>query len=65
MTTPHERKEYLGDGAYVRWDAGTQHIVLTAENGVVATDIIYLEPEVIAALVQYLKAQFPDATFWR
>lgn len=63
MTTPHARKVYLGDGAYIQWDGnGCQ---LTAENGVVATDAVYLEQEVISELLKYFKAQFPDAAIWK
>lgn len=65
MTAPHTRKVYLGDGAYAQWDDTTQQLVLTAEDGLRATDTVFLEPEVIGSLVTYLKAQFPDATFWR
>jgi hypothetical protein len=63
MTTPHKQKVYLGDGAYVQWDGFG--VVLTAENGIEATDRVVLEPEVLGELVTYLKQQFPDATFWR
>jgi len=46
-------KEYLGDGVYVDFD-GHQY-VLTAENGISATNTIYLEPEVYEAFVAYTK----------
>jgi len=48
-----ERKEYLGDGAYVDFDGFA--LVLTAENGVEATDTIVLEPEVWKQLVDYVE----------
>jgi hypothetical protein len=47
-------KRYLGDGVYV--DVDERGIVLTTENGICATNTIVLEPEVMAALEQYLKA---------
>lgn len=46
-------KTYLGDGVYAeQLDYGVR---LTAENGLEATDTIYLEPEVITALLEWLK----------
>lgn len=44
-------KVYLGDGAYARFDG--YGVTLTAENGIEATDSVYLEPEVFAALLDY------------
>lgn len=38
------KKEYLGDGVYVQFDG--YNFVLTAENGIMATDTICLEPDV-------------------
>ena len=51
-TVTEEPKVYLGDGAYARFDG--YGIVLTAENGIRATDTIYLEPEVYRALVAFV-----------
>ena len=48
-------KEYLGDGVYVETEHGM--LKLTAEAGYGATDTIYLEPEVFAALVEYVARQ--------
>ena len=45
------KKSYLGDGVYVCVEGGM--LKLTAENGIVATDTIYLEQEVYEALVAY------------
>jgi hypothetical protein len=45
-------KLYLGDGVYVDFDGF--HIVLTAENGVEATNTIYLEPDVLQHLEMYV-----------
>jgi len=44
-------KQYLGDGVYAKFDGYS--IVLTTENGVMTTNQIVLEPEVLAALVNY------------
>ncbi len=50
-----ENKEYLGDAVYVQLDSEQgQGIILTMEDGVVH-DKIYLEPEVIMALMEYLQ----------
>ena len=43
---------YLGDGVYAYFD-GT-HVVLTTEDGIRATNTIYLEREVIKSLLQFL-----------
>ena len=45
-------KRYLGDGLYADWDG--QRLIVTAENGIEATDTIYLETETWAALVDYI-----------
>jgi hypothetical protein len=63
VSAPHKQKVYLGDGAYVQWDGNG--LMLTAENGIVATDTVYLEVEVISSFLRYLKQQVPDATVWR
>lgn len=52
-------KAYLGDGAYVDFDGYA--LILTAENGIIATDRIVLEPEVYHALVAYVAALSPNA----
>ena len=46
------RKAYLGDGCYVDFDGFA--LVLTTENGITTTNRVVLEPEVYAALVQYV-----------
>lgn len=47
-------KAYLGDGVYVDIEDGM--IKLTTEDGYRATNTIYLEGGVYAALVRYLAA---------
>jgi hypothetical protein len=53
-------KEYLGDGAYVNFDGYS--LILTAENGIRATDTIVLEPNVWLALVAYVERLASEAT---
>lgn len=45
-------KRYLGDGAYVEYDGFG--LVLTAEDGIRATNTVYLEPEVLAELERFV-----------
>jgi len=45
---------YLGDGVYVDVDPA-RGIVLTAENGMYATSIIYLEPSVLQSFLDYME----------
>jgi hypothetical protein len=47
-----KQKDYLGDGVYVDFDGFG--LVLTAEDGIRATNTIVLEPEVYAALLAYI-----------
>ena len=47
------RKTYLGDGAYADIDTGGS-LVLTAENGIMATDTVVLERDVLIALLDFL-----------
>ena len=46
------KRRYLGDGVYVAHDGFG--VWLTAENGLVATDAIYLEPEVFGELARFM-----------
>lgn len=50
-------KGYLGDGVYGRMLPAGQGIVLTTENGIRATNTIYLEPAVLEALLEWIRAQ--------
>ncbi len=45
-------KTYLGDGVYADIDRGM--VKLTAEDGIRATNTIYLEPEVLDALTAFV-----------
>lgn len=47
-------KVYLGDAVYAEWQRGD--LVLTTEDGIRATNTIFLDLEVLAALVTYLAA---------
>jgi hypothetical protein len=42
-------KHYLGDGVYLELEESGM-IILTTENGIEATNTIYLEPEVYHAM---------------
>jgi hypothetical protein len=46
-------KEYIGDGAYAEVDQ-FGCVVLTAEDGIHATDTVVLEPEVLFAFLRFL-----------
>ena len=46
-------KLYLGDGVYAEMSADG-YLALTTENGVSVTNTIYLEPEVIESLYDYI-----------
>jgi len=55
-----ERKVYLGDSVYADFDG--YMLCLTTENGMGPSNTIYLEPEVMLALIHYaesLKARTP------
>ena len=47
------KKEYLGDAVYAQTDG--YGIILTTEDGIRATNTIYLEPDVYASLVRYVE----------
>ena len=53
MTTD---KQYLGDGVYAA--LGERQIVLTTEDGISATNTIYLDPDTLAALTAYGRKVF-------
>ena len=48
------RKVYLEDAVYVVHDG--YGLVLTTEDGIRATNTIYLEPEVVQSLLDYVSA---------
>ncbi len=48
------QKEYLGDGVYAESIYGDT-LLLTTEDGIRTTNRIVLEPEVLAALEDYLR----------
>ena len=47
-------KKYLGDAVYAEFDGYS--IILTTENGIAATNTIYLEPEVVRAFDKFRSA---------
>ena len=46
-------KQYLGDAVYADYDG--YMIELTTENGIGATNRVYLEPEVVTAFLAYIR----------
>jgi len=44
-------KEYIGDSIYVDYDG--YHLVLTTENGMGPSNIIFIEPLVMENLIEY------------
>lgn len=46
-------KVYLGDGVYAEMAQG--RLKLTTENGISVQNTVWLEPEVWAALVEFVK----------
>lgn len=53
-------KEYLGDGVYADYLKDEDVLVLTAENGIVATETIYLDDQTRAALARFLTRVIED-----
>ena len=49
-------KVYLGDGVYADWEHGTTMVKLTTEDGVLATNTIFLEPDVMEELIAWWTA---------
>ncbi len=49
-------RRYLGDGVYVEMDGSM--LKLFTDNGYGPREVIYLEPEVFDALVQYAKQAY-------
>jgi hypothetical protein len=52
------QKTYLGDGVYASFDS--HQITLTAENGIEATDTIYLEYETFENLLAFVAKSMPS-----
>jgi hypothetical protein len=48
-----DKKVYLGDAVYARHDGYS--LILTTEDGIRATNEIYLEPQVVHELLAYLQ----------
>lgn len=53
------RQSYLGDAVYYEFDG--HGVDLTTSNGLTTTNRIFLEPEVIVALLRALAADFDPA----
>jgi hypothetical protein len=56
-------KRYIGDGVYVEVDE--QGVILTTEDGVSTTNRIVLEPEVWAALMQFVRLVEGSFDLWK
>lgn len=46
-------KEYIGDGCYLTFDG--YGFILTTENGVETTNLVYLDPETLRNLFSFIK----------
>lgn len=53
-----KKPTYLGDGVYAQYDEYGDLTLTTGEPGLLgATNIIYLDPGVLAALLNYIKPE--------
>lgn len=52
-----DNEVYLGDSVYVNRSSETGLIVLYTHNGVERTNVIWLEPSVVEALLKWLKGE--------
>ena len=48
-------KTYLGDGVFAEYDTSAEHIILTAEDGVRVTNVIYIDSWVEGKLMEFIK----------
>jgi hypothetical protein len=48
-----DKKVYLGDSVYADYDG--EYIILTTENGLGPSNIIYIDPQVFQALMAYVE----------
>lgn len=55
-------KDYLGDGVYAEHD-GRGMLTVTTEDGISVKDRIFVEPEVLAALIGYARRHMHAHTF--
>lgn len=54
------KRTYLGDGVYAKFDEWGD-LVLTTSDGIRDTNLIVLEPDVLAALEQFIMRQRESA----
>lgn len=52
-TTPIPADTYLGDGVYARYDGW--HVRLWTSDGIQETNVVYLDPHVLAALAAHVE----------
>lgn len=50
-----DAKRYLGDGVYVAMDESRDMLVLTTENGINVSNVIYMERHVVEAFLAYVR----------
>jgi hypothetical protein len=55
------QKEYLGDGVYAEVN-DIPELILTTEDGISTTNTIYMETEVVMALLSYIDRLCPKTT---
>ena len=48
-------KTYLGGGVYAEYDTSAEHIILTAEDGVRVTNVIYMNRMVEQIFMEFIK----------
>ena len=48
------KKRYIGDGVYA--DVENGQLILTTENGISVTNLIFIEPEVWSALLEFVES---------
>lgn len=53
-----QMKQYLGDAVYADFDGN--HLILSVEDGISASHIIYLEAEVVTSLLEYIECLRED-----
>ena len=53
------KERYLGDGAYIAYEPVRQMYKIYTTNGIVETNVIWLEDAVASTLLEYLKDELP------
>ena len=53
-------KEYVGDGVYIQSSPDGQDFQLTTENGLEVTNTIFLDRDVVRAVLEYIERRKPE-----